>query len=161
LGVSVGWADIYSAGTRGQWADATGLASGQYWLEAIADPYNRIEESNETNNVTQILLNLTIPEPQILPGDYNQDGTVNAADYAVWRNTIGATVAMGDGADGDGDGKVTAADYDVWKLRYGNTESGAGAVSGGVFPNQVPEPVGLGVIAMFLMAIVVRTRRQV
>src|SRR6185503_7713348 len=65
LGISIGWADVYSRNTQGQWADATGLPSGQYWLEDVADPYNRIQESDETNNITRILVNLTVPEPQI------------------------------------------------------------------------------------------------
>ena len=29
-----------------------------------------------------------------LSGDYNNDGTVNAADYTVWRNNLGATTVL-------------------------------------------------------------------
>jgi hypothetical protein len=53
LGISVGWADVYGRNTRGQWADATGLPSGRYWLEVIADPYDQILETDETNNTTR------------------------------------------------------------------------------------------------------------
>jgi hypothetical protein len=30
-------------------------------------------------------------ENPALPGDYNGDGTVDAADYVVWRKTLGTT----------------------------------------------------------------------
>ncbi|MGL4514596.1 MAG: choice-of-anchor Q domain-containing protein [Lacipirellulaceae bacterium] len=57
----------------------------------------------------------------ILPGDYNFDGAVNAADYTVYRDTLGQTLGSFAGADGSGDGLVNAADYDVWVANYGRT----------------------------------------
>lgn len=39
------------------------------------------------------------------PGDYNSDGTVDAADYTVYRDGLGTTYAP--------------ADYDVWAANYG------------------------------------------
>ena len=54
-------------------------------------------------------------------GDYNGDGVVDAADYTVWRNTLGEDVAnRGDGADGDADGIVDEDDYGYWRARYGD-----------------------------------------
>ena len=45
-----------------------------------------------------------------LTGDYNADGTVDAADYTVWRDTLRAERdAAGSGADGDGNGIVDDA----------------------------------------------------
>lgn len=140
LGISVGWVDLYGRTFPGQWVEATGLADGTYWLEEIFDPYNRVQESDETNNITRILVELTnVPAPLILPGDYNNDGAVGAADYTVWRNTLGSTLLQpqyGTGADGDGDGWISAADYADWKEHYGDTENGAAAIV-------VPEPLGL------------------
>jgi Dockerin type I domain/Planctomycete extracellular len=58
--------------------------------------------------------------PPALLGDYNEDHTVNAADYTVWRNSLGQTgVTPFSGADGDGDGQITQADYSVWKNHFG------------------------------------------
>ena len=149
LGVSVGWVDIYSRNLSGQWVEATGLADGTYWLEVIFDPYNRILESDETNNTTRIMVALTnIPDPQILPGDYNDDGTVNAADYTVWRNTLGDDVSPGTGGDGDGDGRITELDYHEWKFRFSSTGNGAGASS-----NVVPEPHGLALAGTLLVSL--------
>lgn len=56
-------------------------------------------------------------------GDYNNDGTTNAADYTVWRDTLGATVEMGTGADGNNNGMIDAGDYDVWKDGFGGGPS--------------------------------------
>lgn len=52
-------------------------------------------------------------------GDYNEDGVIDAADYTVWRDTMGQAVDAWEGADGDGDGMVTTADYEVWRRNYG------------------------------------------
>jgi hypothetical protein len=50
-----------------------------------------------------------------LTGDYNGDGSINAADYTLWRSTYGSTVPVAAGADGNADGLVNAADYTVWR----------------------------------------------
>jgi hypothetical protein len=70
-----------------------------------------------------------------LAGDYNHDGVVDAADYTVWRDSLGQT-GTGLAADGDNDGAVTVLDYQVWQLNFGKTSGGSGAGHGGV----VPEP---------------------
>jgi hypothetical protein len=69
-----------------------------------------------------------------LGGDYNLDGAVNAADYTVWRNSLGQSVPAGTGADGSGptgvpDGTITRHDYTHWKSRYGATAGSGGAVA--------------------------------
>jgi hypothetical protein len=79
-----------------------------------------------------------------IPGDYNDDGTVGAGDYTVWRNTLGQS-GPGLAADGDGSGSVDQGDYAVWKSNYG-TSAGAGA---GAATSGVPEP---GALALLLLA---------
>jgi T5SS/PEP-CTERM-associated repeat protein len=51
-------------------------------------------------------------------GDYNRNGIVDAADYAIWRDSLGQT-GSGLAADGNGDHAVTPADYDLWKSQFG------------------------------------------
>ena len=72
-----------------------------------------------------------------LPGDYNGNGTVDAADYVVWRKTFGQTVPAFSGADGDGNGTIDQEDYAVWRSHFGNTAPGTGANLDGA---PVPEP---------------------
>jgi hypothetical protein len=60
-----------------------------------------------------------------VPGDYNDDGTVNAADYTVWRNHLGETFQLQNEVDNTTPGMVTPEDYDAWKANFGST-SGVG-----------------------------------
>jgi hypothetical protein len=69
----------------------------------------------------------TIPDLfERLPGDYNRDGIVDAADYAVWRKTLGSDSELA--ADGSRNGVIDPADYDVWRLNFGATLSSAAAI---------------------------------
>jgi hypothetical protein len=98
-----------------------------------------------------------------LPGDYNGDGVVNAADYTVWRDTLGQSASSGLWADGSGNGIVDQADYDLWKTHFGQTAqitfptiSGGGA-SGRLGTSGVPEPTSLKLAAsVFLIGIALR-----
>jgi hypothetical protein len=62
----------------------------------------------------------------VLSGDYNQNGTVDAADYVLWRTNDG-----------------TQAGYDTWRVNFG---ASLGSGSGSVLPSAeslsaaVPEP---------------------
>jgi hypothetical protein len=79
----------------------------------------------------------------LIQGDYNFDGLVDAADYGVWSQQYGAAapqpVAVGE-ADGNGDGAIDAADYTVWR---------DASVAGPSIA--IPEPAGLGLVAMLLL----------
>jgi hypothetical protein len=68
--------------------------------------------------------------PPGLDGDYNEDGSVNAADYVVWRKSNGPPEA-----------------YTTWRTNFGRS-SGAGSALGGA---AVPEPANL-VLAAFGLA---------
>ena len=87
----------------------------------------------------------------VLPGDYNGDHAVDAADYTVWRNMVGQS---GDGlaADGNGDDEVDDEDYLIWKENFG-ASSGSGSTAVSVL---VPEPAGWLLVAAALVALAVR-----
>ena len=84
----------------------------------------------------------------LLPeGDFNEDGTVDAADYTVWRNGLGT--------------KYTMDDYLVWKNNYGATTLGEGAGSSRSSLSLAPEPgsfVLMGLAAIILGGVRVRRR---
>ena len=67
------------------------------------------------------------------PGDFNGDTNVDASDYTVWRDNLGAADETSIGGNGDGLNGVDPADYGLWKTNF--TAAGAGAIAAGV-----PEP---------------------
>jgi autotransporter-associated beta strand protein len=98
-------------------------------------------------------LKLTIVAPgDVNPtGDYNGDGVVDAADYMVWRSSLGSTTNLA--ADGNGNGSIDPGDYDVWKSNFGHKSSGgAGSAAG------VPEPTTLSLVLSATLAILLFRR---
>src|SRR5262245_59760674 len=90
--------------------------------------------------------------------DYNDNGIVDAADYPIWRKTVGqAVIPIGSGADGNNDGFVTQADYDLWRAHFGNPfGSGSGSLSTGA----VPEPASGALVALVALLASVGLRRR-
>ena len=72
----------------------------------------------------------------VLPGDYNGDGVVDAADYVVWRDAFGSDSLLA--ADGSGNGIVDDADYTLWKTSFGSMLRSSTSS-----PTAVPEPATL------------------
>ncbi len=87
------------------------------------------------------------------PGDYNEDGIVDSADYTIWRDTLGSTSDLR--ADGNDNGVIDTPDYTVWKTNYGST-SGTGAL---VTSTSVPEP-GAAILWAMCLALLVRASRR-
>jgi hypothetical protein len=84
---------------------------------------------------------LKVVGPAGIHGDYNADGKVNAADYVVWRKTLGQSITLPNDRT---PGMVTTEDYAVWRENFG-AMSGAAAGLGGA---QVPEPTGMILLAI-------------
>ena len=78
-----------------------------------------------------------------LPGDFNTNGVVDAADYVVWRNNVGSTTALPNDSIG---GTIGTPQYNEWRTHFGQT-AGSGA---GVGANAaVPEPA---TVVMLILA---------
>jgi autotransporter-associated beta strand protein len=77
-----------------------------------------------------------------VPGDFNGDGTVDSADYNVWRAAYGTSTAPGTSADGNGDSTIDTADYVVWR-----THMGAGFGSA-VQAAAAPEPTSIVLLGL-------------
>jgi len=75
-------------------------------------------------------------------GDFNDDGTVDAADYVVWRKHNGTTTVL---PNDNTPGIVSPADYDDWVANFGMMSGGGAGVTA------VPEPASLSA-ALLLMA---------
>ncbi|TWT66779.1 hypothetical protein Pla123a_44770 [Posidoniimonas polymericola] len=123
----------------------TTLAERNLTLTAtLADgtPFDFVLDTSSTGPADRILgsaiVTLTLFEGVL--GDYNADGRVDAADYAVWRDSLGQAVTYGEGADHDFSGVVDQGDYYVWRNHFGGALNDAGA--------PVPEAANLGLAAL-------------
>jgi T5SS/PEP-CTERM-associated repeat protein len=78
---------------------------------------------------------LTSFEPAGPPGDYNDDGTVDAADYVVWRDNRNTTNTLRNDPIG---GLITSRQYDQWQANFGQS-AGSGATGLSTTENVAPE----------------------
>jgi hypothetical protein len=69
-----------------------------------------------------------------IPGDFNFNGSVDAADYVVWRKTDGS-----------------AADYNLWRSHFGQTAGSGAALRFSRPISAVPEPACLALAAAALL----------
>src|SRR5258708_8838546 len=97
-------------------------------------------------------VNFVPPPPPT--GDYNHNGKVDAADYTLWRDTLGQTVSNGTGADGNGNGKIDNPDYTFWVNHFGNVV--AGSASGSGQAAAVSEPTSLFLLLFGILTIRLR-----
>jgi hypothetical protein len=74
-------------------------------------------------------------EPVVL-GDYNENGTVDAADYVIWRKFLGPGALPNEG--GVSNNLVDEADYKFWRSQFGAQAEGRFFVSPSA--SAVPEP---------------------
>jgi hypothetical protein len=91
---------------------------------------------------SSVLLAVAMPG---LPGDFNEDGQVDAADYIVWRIGLGTT--------------YTQADYDVWLANFGQTSGGGASIAASFVHATVPEPAAL-TLAMVATVLLGLCRRK-
>jgi hypothetical protein len=92
----------------------------------------------------------TVPWFQIpVPGDFNNDGAVDAADYVVWRKNPG--------------GIYTLDDFNIWRASFGNTlggGAGGSAAASGTSNSTVPEPASLMIVIVAWLFVALPTARR-
>jgi hypothetical protein len=91
-----------------------------------------------------------------LAGDYNGNSAVDAADYVLWRKTLGQNVPAGSGADGNANGMIDDADFTVWRANFGHTSAGASRLEGA----PLPEPAGVMLALLGAIGVVAIRRRE-
>ena len=118
--------------TGGQWV----LAGMMF---AIDSEGANIGMADYTDGATYCAdLSSYFPYLKPIPGDANDDGLVDVADYDIWAANVGATNATWTMGDFNGDGLVDVADYDIWAANVGTT-SGA---------STTPEPATIALLAI-------------
>jgi hypothetical protein len=79
-------------------------------------------------------MEVTSAAPPGVPGDYNDNGAVDAADYVLARKHLGTVFQLENEVPGMSDGSVTQADLDAWHAQFGSS-----GVAGGLAA-AAPEP---------------------
>ena len=69
------------------------------------------------------------------------NGTVNAADYAVWRKSFGK-IGVALAADGNGNKRIDIGDYEVWRAHFGQKRATTARLLA------VPEPATVLLLAV-------------
>lgn len=105
-------------------------------FETILDPADR------TDVMTRVLNFFAINSPS---ADFNDDNIVDAADYTIWRDSLGTNVLAGTQGDADFNGAVNAADYAIWLAQFGTdpASSATVAVASAATSAVAVSPVGL------------------
>jgi autotransporter-associated beta strand protein len=88
-------------------------------------------------NPTSLVLNFSAVG---VPGDYNNNGTVDAADYVLWRK---GGPLMNDPTPG-----LQAADYDFWRSRFGAIAGSGSGIAASA--SAVPEPAAVVLVLLGL-----------
>ncbi len=111
-----------------------------------------IESISATGGRDIVLEGLSTEAATSVPGDYNNDGTVDAADYVVWRDNRNTVNVLPNDPFGP---IVDVAQYDLWKKNFGVT-----VISPALGAAAVPEPSTLLLVLVAATgALSVRGRR--
>jgi cytochrome c peroxidase len=87
-----------------------------------------------------------------VPGDFDGNGTVNAADLAVWQVAFGVSGL----ADADGDGDSDGRDFLIWQRNIGTTWEDFAPLAA---VRSVPEPTGVVLVGSALLLAFRRRKR--
>jgi len=123
-----------------------------YLTDTVHISLGRAESSGDAH-VNVALHGYLIPT---LPGDFNANGDVDAADYIVYRNTVGQS-GIGLAADVNDNNQVEPLDYSFYRSRFGQSTAGSAAA----FSTAVPEPAAIVTLVATLGMLVHRRRSAV
>lgn len=128
---------------------ATGLSLGAAYNELTLAEDLFFTWTNSMGNVFSARVEYVGTAPDVLPGDYNDDGVVDSIDYSVWREALNSSVSLpNDPTPGVND----SSDFDRWRANFG--ASNAGSISA------TPEPASMLLMALGLFVLSAKVYRH-
>lgn len=94
------------------------------------------------------------PAPE-LPGDFNDDHVVDAADYVLWRKNVGTSNPLPNDPHG---GIIGPDQYGTWRDHFGQTLGNAAVNS--IHQSAVPEPGALALLVFSSLGIMLTARHR-
>jgi endoglucanase len=149
----------YMEANEDVWLGWTWWAAGPWWGNYMfsLEPTNLGGPSQADRPALSVLQSHLTRNSPPLTGDYNHNGTVDATDYAIWRDSLDQT-GSGLAADGNANSRIDAGDYDLWKSNFGRTTTPRARVS-----DIIPEPatclLAIAASSMFLATLFPRSVR--
>jgi hypothetical protein len=98
---------------------------------------------------------LQVVNQEFFDADFDDDGDVDATDYAIWKGAFNLNQL----GDATGDNDSDAADYTVWRDQLGSVSDGIPG-SGGFGLAAVPEP-GTALLGWLGVAAIIGIRRRI
>ncbi|QDV73590.1 hypothetical protein [Botrimarina mediterranea] len=130
---------LANQGSAGSFSDIqTDAAGNLYYSENVSERLEYYSRGGSFIATTGSGGTFSLLELEVLAGDYNGDGTVDAADYTVWRDNPEAN-----GGDGG---------YLTWANNYGATSAPSSSAA-------VPEPTAALLCLFGLAGLATRSRR--
>ncbi len=139
--------------------DQTGIVNGTHYLRiAMSTNVNGLFAGGSSTPIDFQVDNFRlITEISGVPGDYDNNGVVDAGDYVVWRKSLGTNTQLLNEVDSTTPGSVTQEDYVAWRSRFGSTTASGSLV--GV--SAVPEPSGIVLLFSASVALLWTAQRKV
>jgi hypothetical protein len=130
----------------------TGTAATQYTFAAPQTLIFVIPDNvlGDNNGGLSVLIRPVVG----VTGDYNNNGTVDTGDYAVWRKYQGTTHVLPNDPTG---GTIGAAQFNTWRSNFGKPP---GSGSGEMLSGAVPEPTSISLLAAAIIPALFRRRSR-
>jgi hypothetical protein len=132
---------ISSLAFAGGVGDDDGYSSGFNDIGQVAFQAAFMDGSSHSSAIFVSNLVASLPDDD---GDFNHDGIVDAADYAVWRKKLAEV--------------YTPDHYYLWRANFGETVGGAGGTATTV---PVPEPVSIFLVALAAIVVIAGMGRKI